>query len=185
MVIKTANMSTYIKDFTIRPAEGPFMQSSDVLGKIANNQECCVITSDRKQVFAVHYGGYFTRLASNARILNVTEATPIAPESQWPTGSDWSTTDWEEHGIYPPRPVQPAVLIVELSDGRTFEVVAPFTDETPNGKQEQKDYQDDLDLFESNSRHLYRYATLPNKPTDKKITVSAIYWAWQEKPETK
>lgn len=178
-------MSTYIKDFTIRPAEGPFLQPSDIIGKIADGRECCVINHNGSMLCAIHNGGYFTRTGNNVRVMNVTEATPIAPESQWPTGSDWSTDDWEEHGIYPPRPVQPAVLIVELSDGRTFEVVAPFTDETPNGKQEQKDYQDDLDLFESNSRHLYRYATLPNKPTDKKITVSAIYWAWQEKPKAR
>ena len=175
-------MSTYIKDFTIKPSKYPNLFAGDVLGKIADDTECCVITSDGEKICAIYNGGYF---AVNARSLYVTEATPIAPESQWPTGSDWSTDDWEEHGIYPPRPVQPAVLIVELSDGRTFEVVAPFTDETPNGKQEQKDYQDDLDLFESNSRHLYRFATLPNNPTDKKITVSAIYWAWQEKPKAR
>lgn len=179
-------MSTYKKYFTIKPpTERPFLRPSDVLGKIADGQECCVINSDGDELCAIHNGGYFTRVANSARILIVTEATPIAPESQWPAGSDWSTSDWEDLGIYPPRPVQPAVLIVELSDGRTFEVVAPFTDETPKGKQEQKDYQDDLDLFEANARHLYRYATLPNKPTDKKITVSAIYWAWQEKPNKK
>lgn len=178
-------MSKYIKDFTIKPAKVPFLQSSDVIGKIADGQECCVITDDGKQMCAIHNGGYFTRTGNNARVMNVTEATPIPAESTWPTGSDWSTDDWEDRGIYPPRPVQPAVLIVELSDGRTFEVVAPFTDETPEGKQEQKDYQDDLDLFEANARHLYRYATLPNNPTDPKITVSAIYWAWQEKPKAR
>jgi len=184
MVIKTANMS-YKKDFTIRPVDSQYLTPWDCSAILQNGQECCVINHNGSMLCAIHDGGYFTCNGNNARVMNITEATPIPAESTWPAGSDWSTDDWEDLGIYPPRPVQPAVLIVELSDGRMFEVVAPFTDETPKGKQEQKDYQDDLDLFESNARRLYRYATLPNKPTDKKITVSAIYWAWQEKPETK
>ena len=54
-------MSKYIKDFTIKPAKVPFLQSSDVIGKIADGQECCVITDDGKQMCAIHNGGYFTR----------------------------------------------------------------------------------------------------------------------------
>ncbi len=186
MGIKTANMS-YRKDFTIKP-ESKYLSPWDCSAILQDGQECCIVLANpydesTRNVVATYRGGGFYRNTDTPRYGCVTEATPIAPESQWPTGSDWSTDDWEDRGIYPPRPVQPAVMIVELSDGRTFEVVAPFTDETPEGKQEQKDYQDDLDLFESNTRNLYRYATLPNKPTDKKITVSAIYWAWQKKPK--
>ena len=181
-------MSTYKKDFTIRPAEGKYLNPWDC-STLQNGQECCIVLANpydesTRNVVATYGGGGFYRNTDTPRYGCVTEATPIAPESQWPAGSDWSTDNWEDRGIYPPRPIQPAVLIVQLSDGRTFEVVAPFTDETPEGKQEQKDYQDDLDLFQSNTRRLYRYATLPNKPTDKKITVS-VHWAWQENPETK
>ena len=179
-------MSTYKKSFTIRPAKGQYLTAWDCSTILQDGQECCVKAGTfSNPVCAFYRGGSFFAIGAKKALAGVTEATPIAPERQWPTGSDWSTDDWEDRGIYPPRPVQPAVLIVELSDGRTFEVVAPFTDETPEGKQEQKDYQDDLDLFEANARHLYRYATLPNNPTDKKITVSAIYWAWQEKPKAR
>ncbi len=177
-------MSKYIKDFTIKPAKVPFLQSSDVIGKIADGQECCVITDDGKQMCAIHNGGYFTRTGNNARVMNVTEATPIPAESTWPTGSDWSTDDWEERGIYPPRPVQPAVLIVELSDGRTFEIPSPYTDETPVGEKEQKEYQDDLADYEARLGRAWFYGTLPQKASDKSVKVTTR-WAWQENPKTK
>ncbi len=177
-------MSKYIKDFTIKPAKVPFLQSSDVIGKIADGQECCVITDDGKQMCAIHNGGYFTRTGNNARVMNVTEATPIPAESTWPTGSDWSTDDWEDLGIYPPRPVQPAVLIVELSDGRTFEIPSPYTDETPVGEKEQKEYQDDLADYEARLGRAWFYGTLPQKASDKSVKVTTR-WAWQENPKTK
>jgi len=173
-------MSKYIKDFTIKPAKVPFLQSSDVIGKIADGQECCVITDDGKQMCAIHNGGYFTRTGNNARVMNVTEATPIPAESTWPTGSDWSTDDWEDRGTYPPRPIQPAVLIVTMPDGQEFEVVAPFTDETPETDEAQINYQVNLETFERHIRNAYQYShypyVLPNIKTR---------WAWHSKPETK
>lgn len=178
-------MSKYIKDFTIKPPiERPFLHPSDLVGKIADGQECCVINSDGDELCAIHNGGYFTRVANSARVLNITEATPIAPESQWPTGRVWSTSDWEEMAIYPPRPFQPAVLIVELSDGRTFEIPSPYTDETPGGEKEQKEYQDDLADYEARLGKAWFYGTLPKKASDKPVKVTTR-WAWQEKPETK
>ena len=177
-------MSTYKKQFTIRPAQGPFLQPFDLAGKIADGQECCVINHNGSMLCAIHINGYFTRVANRARVLNVTEATPIAPERQWPTGSDWSTDDWEDRGIYPPRPVQPAVLIVELSDGRTFEIPSPYTDETPVGEKEQKEYQDDLADYEARLGRAWFYGTLPQKASDKSVKVTTR-WAWQENPKTK
>jgi hypothetical protein len=174
-------MSTYKKDFTIKPSKYHNLFAGDVLGKIADDTECCVITSDGEKICAIYNGGYF---AVNARSLYVTEATPIAPESQWPTGSDWSTDDWEDRGIYPPRPVQPAVLIVELSDGRTFEIPSPYTDETPVGEKEQKEYQDDLADYEARLGRAWFYGTLPQKASDKSVKVTTR-WAWQENPKTK
>ena len=173
-------MSTYIKDFTIRPAEGLFLQPSDIIGKIADGRECCVINHNGSMLRAIHDGGYFTCNGNNARVMNITEATPIPAESTWPTGSDWSMDDWEERGIYPPQPVQPAVLIVTMPDGKEFEVLAPFTDETPETDGAQINYQVNLETFERHIRNAYQYShypyVLPNIKTR---------WAWQEKPETK
>jgi hypothetical protein len=105
---------------------------------------------------------------------------PYHTKDLWPDNADWSTDDWEERGIYPPRPVQPAVLVVELYDGRTFEVVAPFTDEPPETDGAQINYQVNLETFERHIRNAYQYShypyVLPNIKTR---------WAWQENPETK
>jgi hypothetical protein len=131
---KIKTVMSYKTTFTITPASGPYLMPFDIIGKIADGEECCVVNHNGATLCAIHRGGEFTRPGSAARVMNVKEATPIPPESQWPAGCDWSTDDWEERRIYPPRPVQPAVLIVELSDGRKFEVVAPFTDEEDQEK---------------------------------------------------
>lgn len=171
-------MSKYIKDFTIKPPiERPFLHPSDLVGKIADGQECCVINSDGDELCAIHNGGYFTRVANSARVLNVTEATPIAPENQWPAAAVWSTSDWEDLGIYPPRPVQQAILIVTMPDGTEFEVSAPFTDETPKAESAQINYHVRLETFERHIRNAYQYSHYP-----KVIPTIQTRWAWQDKP---
>jgi hypothetical protein len=159
----------YKTTFTIRPSKGKYLLPLDVAGKIADGEECCVITDKGERLCAFHQGSEFTRVALHARILNVTEATPIPAEDQWPKGCDWSTDDWEDRGIYPPKPVQPAVLIVTLPDGREIEVEAPFTDETPEGDFPQEHYQWQIETFRMFTRFAYQ------------VDHSAVRWAWQEK----
>jgi hypothetical protein len=160
----------YKTDFTIRPANGKYLLPLDVAGKIADGEECCVIAHEQ-HVCAIHEGGYFRMSGSRYPLEGVTEATPIPAEDQWPKGCDWATDDWEDRGIYPPKPVQPAVLIVTLPDGRELEVESPFTDETPPNEawQAQNWYNFSLNRFAINASYLYG------------VKPSAVRWAWQEK----
>ena len=173
-------MSTYKKDFTIRPADGKYLNPWDC-STLQDGQECCVKAGTfSNPVCAFYRGGSFFAVGNGDQLFGVTEATPIAPESQWPTGRIWSTEDWEEMAIYPPQPVQQAVFIVTMPDGKEFEVLAPFTDETPETDEAQINYQVNLETFERHIRNAYQYShypyVLPNIKTR---------WAWQEKPETK
>jgi hypothetical protein len=158
----------YKTTFTIRPSKGKYLLPLDVAGKIADGEECCVIAHEQ-YVCAIHEGGYFRISGSRYPLKGVTEATPIPAEDQWPKGCDWSTDDWEDRGIYPPKPVQPAVLIVTLPDGREIEVESPFTDETPEEESPQEDYGYELNRFSMHVRKAY------------KVERSAVRWAWQEK----
>lgn len=178
-------MSTYKKDFTIRPAEGKYLNPWDCSTILQDGQECCVKAGTfSNPVCAFYRGGGFFAVGNGDQLFGVTEATPIPHSDLWPDNADWSTDDWEERGIYPPRPVQPAVLIVELSDGRTFEIPSPYTDETPVGEKEQKEYQDDLADYEARLGRAWFYGTLPQKASDKSVKVTTR-WAWQENPKTK
>jgi hypothetical protein len=181
---KTANMSTYKKDFTIRPADGKYLNPWDC-STMQDGQECCIVLANPydespRNVVATYRGGGFYRNTDTPRWGCVTEATPIAPESQWPTGRIWSTEDWEEMAIYPPQPVQQAVFIVTMPDGKEFEVLAPFTDETPETDEAQINYQVKLETFERHIRNAYQYSNYPYVLPNIKTR-----WAWQEKPETK
>jgi hypothetical protein len=164
---------SYKTTFTITPASGPYLMPFDIIGKIADGEECCVINHNGATLCAIHRGGEFTRPGNASRVMNVKEATPIPAEDQWPKGCDWSTDDWEDRGIYPPRPVQQAVLIVTMPDGTSFEVVAPFTDETPQSDEAQINYQVNLDTFERHIRNAYQYSHYPYVLPSIKTR-----WAW-------
>jgi len=168
---------SYQTTFTIKPPTvREFLHPSDVIGKIADGKECCVKAGTFSNcICAFHRGGYFFTIGSTHgdKLFGVIEATPIPPESQWPAGCDWSTDDWEDRGIYPPLPVQQAALIVTMPDGTAFEVVAPFTDATPQSDEAQICHQVNLDTFERHIRNAYQYSHYPYVlPTIK------TRWAW-------
>jgi hypothetical protein len=164
---------SYKTTFTITAKPDRFLEPFQLLGKIAEGEECCIITAYEERVCAIHEGGYFTAPGSRYAIGYIIEATPIPAESTWPTGCDWSTDDWEDRGIYPPRPVQQAALIVTMPDGKAFEVIAPFTDETPQSDEAQINYQVNLETFERHIRNAYQYSHYPYVlPTIK------TRWAW-------
>lgn len=76
--------------------------------------------------------------------------------------------------------MQPAVLIVTMPDGKEFEVLAPFTDETPETDEAQINYQVKLETFERHIRNAYQYSNYPFVTPP--VTTR---WAWQEKPQRK
>ena len=67
-----------------------------------------------------------------------------------------------------------------MQDGQEFEVLAPFTDETPETDEAQINYQVKLETFERHIRNAYQYSNYPYVLPNIKTR-----WAWQEKPETK
>lgn len=161
----------YVKDFTIRPKQGQFLLPLDIAGKLFEREKCCVKSGVfSNPVVAFHRGGYFFISGSIKPLSGVSEATPIPPQSMWPAGCDWAEDDWTERGIYPPRPVQDAVLLVTMPNGRIYEVTMPFTDERPG---------DDADERE---RYLYEFKLALNVMRVKRIygvERSAIKWAWE------
>lgn len=168
---------SYQTTFTVTPKEGEFLKPFDIVGKIADGQECCVYQGAlTTPVIATHKGGYFYVEGAEKPLHKVTEATPIPDEGQWPAGCKWTEADWEELGIYPPRPVQSAVLIVTMNDGRTFEVTAPFTDETPEKEEDQVEHQRDMDIFAALIKKAYRLASPLLKDYQQAPTTR---WAWQ------
>jgi len=76
--------------------------------------------------------------------------------------------------------VQPAVMIVTMADGKEFEVIAPFTDETPKHEAAQINYQVRLETFERHIRNAYQYSKYPHV-----TPLVKTRWAWQENPKTK
>ncbi len=160
---------SYKKSFTIIPRESAYLCPMDLIGKIADGQRCCIISSGDLWI-AIHSGGYFYASGLNHSLPRVKEVTPIPLEGEYPAGSKWTEEDWTERGIYPPRPVQDAVLLVRMPNGRIYEVTMPFTDDSPG---------DDADERE---RYLYEFKLALNVMRVKRIygvERSAIKWAWE------
>lgn len=164
---------SYKTNFTITPPcewmKSAYLRPVDVIGKIDDGHRCCVISRGDFWI-AKHKGGSFFSSGLSKRLPAVTEATPIPTESQWPKGCEWSEDDWTERGIHPPRPVQDAILIVTMPNGRIYEVTMPFTDERPGVDADERE------------RYLHEFKLALQVMRVKRIygvERSAIRWAWE------